>query len=90
MQQLQKEFSYQQKKHQITSIEKQHWKLLRIRPASFPTLRLVQLAGLVFQSSHLFSKILESTKISDLKNYSKQIAMIIGTRIIFLIKSNTA
>ncbi|TSA51217.1 MAG: DUF2851 family protein [Sphingobacteriales bacterium] len=71
MKQLQKEFSYQQKKHQITSIEKQHWKLLRIRPASFPTLRLVQLAGLVFQSSHLFSKILETTKISDLKKLFK-------------------
>lgn len=67
MKQLKSEFLYQQKKYTLTPVEKHYWKLLRIRPASFPTVRLVQLAGLVHQSSHLFSQILETTKISDLK-----------------------
>lgn len=67
MNELQKEFLYQQKKYHLVPIEKHYWKLLRIRPASFPTLRLVQLAGLVFQSSHLFSKILEANSIAQLR-----------------------
>ena len=67
MKQLQKEFSYQQKKYHLSPIEKHHWKLLRIRPASFPTQRLVQLAGLVHNSTHLFSKVLEAKNISQLR-----------------------
>ncbi len=66
MQQLKSEFSFQQNKYHLIPVEKYHWKLLRIRPASFPSLRLVQLAGLVHQSTHLFSKILETNKVSDL------------------------
>ncbi len=71
LQELKKEFSYQQNKYRLLPIEKHNWKFLRIRPASFPTLRLAQLAGLVHQSSHLFSKILASDEVNELKKLFK-------------------
>jgi hypothetical protein len=38
-----------------------------MRPANFPTVRLAQLAMLVHQSTHLFSRILETENIHDLR-----------------------
>jgi Protein of unknown function (DUF2851) len=40
---------------------------LRMRPANFPTLRLAQLAILVVESVHLFSKIKEIDSLGDVK-----------------------
>ena len=40
---------------------------LRMRPGNFPTVRLAQLAMLINSSSHLFSKILETENINDVK-----------------------
>lgn len=40
---------------------------LRMRPASFPTIRLAQLAMLVHSSGHLFSKIKEIISVKDVK-----------------------
>jgi hypothetical protein len=40
---------------------------LRMRPGNFPTIRLAQLAMLIHQTSHLFSKILETESIAELK-----------------------
>lgn len=53
---LQKEYAFIAKKYQLTSIHRKP-DFLRMRPNNFPTLRLAQLAMLVHQSSHLFSKI---------------------------------
>ncbi len=41
---------------------------LRMRPSSFPTIRLAQLAMLVHESLHLFSKIKESKEINIIKD----------------------
>jgi hypothetical protein len=41
---------------------------LRMRPANFPTIRIAQLAALVHQSNHLFSKIIETDNIGEVKN----------------------
>ncbi len=65
---LRKEFVFLQKKHSLTApVSKAAWKFSRMRPQSFPTIRLAQLAALVNQSSHLFSKIITPMLISDLK-----------------------
>jgi hypothetical protein len=55
---LQKEYAFLKSKYKLqhTTIRPQ---FLRMRPANFPTLRLSQLAQLVFNSNHLFSKVLE-------------------------------
>ena len=65
---LKKEFLFLQKKHNLVApVGKTTWKFSRMRPQSFPTIRLAQLAGLVHKSSHLFSKIITPMPISDLK-----------------------
>ena len=53
---LQKEYLFLQKKHGLKNIEGNAM-FLRMRPANFPTIRLAQLAMLVHNSTHLFSKI---------------------------------
>ncbi len=65
---LKKEYLFLQKKHNlVSSVNKAAWKFSRMRPQSFPTIRLAQLAGLVHKSSHLFSKIIAPMAVSDLK-----------------------
>jgi len=42
---------------------------LRMRPGNFPTIRLAQLAILIHQSEHLFSKIKETASLNDVKKW---------------------
>jgi len=42
---------------------------LRMRPGNFPTIRLAQLAILIHQSAHLFSKIKEADSLKDVKKW---------------------
>ncbi len=57
---LQKEYNFLRQKYQLTPMRAVNWNFLRLRPANFPTLRIAQLAQLVYQSTHLFRKILEA------------------------------
>ncbi|MFM2226272.1 MAG: hypothetical protein RJA07_2474 [Bacteroidota bacterium] len=66
--QLQKEYQFLQHKHELKPIPKALWKMARMRPQNFPPLRLAQLAALIYEASHLFSKIIEAT---DLKTVIK-------------------
>lgn len=63
---LQKEYLFYQKKYKLLKVEGDLF-FLRMRPANFPTLRLAQLAMLIHNSEHLFSKIKETRSIGDLK-----------------------
>ena len=63
---LQQEYRFYQKKYQLKNIDGEIL-FLRMRPANFPTIRLAQLAMVVHQSEHLFSKIKETNSIVDLK-----------------------
>ena len=63
---LQKEYHFLQKKYQLKRIEEPVF-FLRMRPSNFPTVRLAQLAMLVHNSSHLFSKIKEAESIKKVK-----------------------
>ncbi len=65
---LQKEFHFLQKKYQLTPLEKSNWKFLRMRPANFPTIRIAQFAQLIFQSVHLFSKVLAVRNVKEIEN----------------------
>jgi Protein of unknown function (DUF2851) len=64
---LTKEHAFLSHKHQLTPIETVAWKFSKLRPNNFPTIRLAQLASLVHQSTHLFSKVLESDSIENIK-----------------------
>lgn len=63
---LQKEYQFLQKKYQLQPITIQP-NYLRMRPANFPTIRLAQLAMLIHNSLHLFSKIKEQKNIKEVK-----------------------
>lgn len=64
---LEKEFLFMRKKYRLTPIDASNWKLLRLRPDNFPHVRLAQFASLVHHSTKLFSKILSTEKIKDLR-----------------------
>ena len=63
---LRKEYLFLQKKY---GLQKVHIPLyfLRMRPANFPTVRLAQLAALINESQHLFSKIKEAENIGQIE-----------------------
>ena len=63
---LQKEYRFLQSKHRLKPIP-QLLHFLRMRPSNFPTIRLAQLAMLIHQSSHLFSKVIEADTIQQLR-----------------------
>jgi hypothetical protein len=65
---LQKEYLFLQQKYGLTPIAYPvHF--LRMRPANFPTVRLAQLAMLIHNSSHLFSKIKDAQHLQEVKDY---------------------
>ena len=64
---LQKEYRFLAKKYSLQPINKPPV-FLRMRPANFPTIRLAQLAILIQQSTHLFSRIKDSSTIADVQS----------------------
>jgi hypothetical protein len=67
-QKLRKEYLFLAQKHQLTPINPDLWRFLRLRPVNFSTVRLAQFAQLIFQSVHLFSKILEAKTVRELEH----------------------
>ena len=69
-QELRKEYSFLSKKYNLSDkrLKRHQWKFLRMRPASFPTIRLSQLGGLMRHSQNLFSKIIEAENISGFRS----------------------
>jgi hypothetical protein len=63
---LQREYSFLKKKYNLkpTHIRVQS---LRMRPGNFPAIRLAQLAILIQHSAHLFSRILETENVLEIK-----------------------
>jgi Protein of unknown function (DUF2851) len=64
---LQKEYLFLQKKYNLVA-NIYNPQFLRMRPANFPSIRLAQLAVLVQNSSHLFSKIKAIDTVKELQN----------------------
>jgi len=65
---LRKEFYFYNKKYKLSPSNARVF-FLRMRPVNFPTIRLAQLAALVQQSAHLFSRIKEATSVVDVKKW---------------------
>lgn len=63
---LEKEYRFLKAKFDLSPLDKSVWKLLRLRPSNFPHIRIAQFAGLIHQSSKLFSKIIEQTNLDSL------------------------
>lgn len=65
---LQREYAFLKKKYSLKPIH-QPVHFLRMRPGNFPTIRLAQLAMLVHESAHLFSKIKEADTIKVVRKW---------------------
>ena len=63
---LKREYNFYQKKYHLKQLSVKPF-FLRMRPANFPTIRLAQLAMLINQSTHLFSKIKETNDVLTVK-----------------------
>ena len=63
---LQKEYRFYKNKYGLDRPQLQLF-FLRMRPANFPSLRLAQLAMLISNSTHLFSKVKESRSVLEIK-----------------------
>ena len=67
---LQREYQLLSKKYTIANLQlnKSIWKYLRLRPANFPTLRIAQFSALFYERKNLFSQIIETENLQDLKS----------------------
>lgn len=63
---LQKEYRYFQKKYQLPKVFVAI-NFFRMRPSAFPSIRLAQLAMLIHQSTHMFSRIKETVLLSEVR-----------------------
>ncbi|HZH73681.1 MAG TPA: DUF2851 family protein [Mariniphaga sp.] len=64
---LRNEYSFLAKKYSLKMIEAHLWKFMRMRPVNFPTVRIAQLAALVYRSHVLFGKIIDCSTLKDLR-----------------------
>jgi len=74
-QQLQAEYAYLQKKWKLVPIDKTLWKFLRMRPASFPTVRLAQFAALMCKTPVLFAELLLCEDLHRLQSIFAQLQL---------------
>ncbi|TVQ88050.1 MAG: DUF2851 family protein [Bacteroidetes bacterium] len=65
---LKREYQFLRKKYDLKPMDKSLWKFGKLRPPNFPTIRIAQFAALIYQSSGLFSKLIETDSISEIKN----------------------
>ena len=64
---LWKEYAYLRHKFDLQASENLHWKLLRLRPANFPHIRIAQLAKLYYTRQRLLSQLLEAETIEAIR-----------------------
>ncbi len=63
---LRKEYNFLRKKYKLQPVS-YPLHFLRMRPQNFPTVRLAQLAQLIYHSTHLFSKIKDTENLEDIR-----------------------
>ncbi len=68
---LKKEYRFLRNKFNLTPIDYSLWKFLRQRPASFPTIRIAQLAQIIFSSMGLFAQLMEVNSFIDIAKLLK-------------------
>lgn len=66
--QLRREYTLLRTKHGLRPIPVASWRFLRLRPNNFPTVRIAQLATLLYRSGQLFGKALAASGTKELEN----------------------
>ena len=68
---LQKEYAYLKHKFELKPSPHYQWKLLRLRPANFPHIRLAQLASLYYKSEGLLSRLMDAESVEATRKLFK-------------------
>ena len=68
---LRKEYAYLKHKFELKTSDNLRWKLLRLRPANFPHVRIAQLAKLYHQSQGLLSQLMEAETLEAVRTLLK-------------------
>lgn len=69
---LAKEFVYlKQKYHLDQKLHKFQWKYLRLRPANFPTVRIAQIASILYQQPSVFELLVKTDDLKKLSSWLK-------------------
>jgi len=66
---LKNEYSFLAQKYNLQPVDPKLWKFMRLRPANFPTIRISQFAQIIYRSSALLNKILETPKLNDVTGF---------------------
>ena len=66
---LKNEFKFLRNKYSLSPINIDNWKFMRVRPVSFPTVRIAQTASLLHKHSNIFSKIIEEDFVDEIYEY---------------------
>lgn len=64
---LRKEYEFLKSKYKLVQMPAHLWKYMRLRPASFPDIRISQLADLMSKNDFIFSRILEAKNLKSLE-----------------------
>lgn len=62
------EYNYLKVKFRLSPMRNHNWKFMRMRPASFPTIRISQLANLLYYNSCDIRSIFLNTSVSSIRN----------------------
>ena len=63
---LKREYEFLQRKYGLEPMSGVAWKFFRMRPNGFPTIRIAQFARFIYQTDHLFSKILAIQNVEEI------------------------
>ena len=69
--QLKKEYNYLAYKFNLSPLDVNRWRFLRLRPNNFPHIRIAQLACLYHRSYGLFSQLMEKESLKDIRELLK-------------------
>ena len=64
---MQREYQHLRLKYGLNPMQKVQWRFMRMRPASFPSIRIAQFAQLIYQTNRLLAQILEAEHLESLK-----------------------
>lgn len=64
---LKKEYQFLKAKFDLTPMENSMWKLLRLRPSNFPTIRIAQVAHLLSRNTRLFAQVIAAKSVTELQ-----------------------
>jgi hypothetical protein len=64
---LKREYTYLRKLHSLAPMEESAWKFFRVRPASFPTIKIAQIAAWLIREVHPFSAVMDGKNIAELR-----------------------